>query len=166
MIDLNGTGLVKIVKRKDQVLQAEPGRFVPLRQAAENLSRANIHRAHAEICNEAVMRFTALCYEIDYSGRWVNIDRTGRIERPAPWGRLGQRAWALRRSEATVLRELLFVYQSAHDKRKGPALYLYATDERRWYVNLSDYADEPSAMAWVRAHQVTIAMWRHYSEGE
>ena len=164
MIGLNGNGVVKIVKRKDKVLKADPGRFVPLRAAAESLSRANIFRAHAEVCNESLARFTTMAYEQDSGGRWVNIDRTGRIERPAPWGRLGQRAWGLRRSEATVLRALLFVYQGMHDRGKGPALFFYSPEEKRWYANLADFPDEPAAMAWVRGHQVTTAQWRHYSE--
>ena len=164
MIGLNGNGITKVIDRKDKVLEAKPGRFAPLRQAAEALSRANLHRAHCEVINEALQRFTQMAYEQDYSGRWVNIDTTGSLLIPAPWARHGGYRWGLRRSESDVLRALLAVYQQQHDRAKGAALYLYAAEARRWYANLSEFADQPAAMAWVQAHQVTLAQWRHYSE--
>ncbi len=157
------TRAVKIVQRKDEVLAAKPAGFAPLRQAAEVLSRATIHRAHAEVINEALMRFTVMAYEQDYSGRWVNIDTTGSLLLPAPWARHGGARWGLRRSESDVLRAVLLAYQSMHDKGKAPALYLYLPEERRWFVNLADFQTEPAAMGWAKAHQVTLAQWRHHS---
>lgn len=160
----NGNGLVRIVERKGEILAAQPARFTPLRAAAESLSRANIHRAHCEVLNEALARCAAMLYE-QAAGRWVNIDKSGQILIPLPWGRAGQRVWGLRRSEADALRALLFAWQRRHDARKEAALFFYGED-RRWWLNLADYPDEASGLAWVRSHPVTVAQWRHYSEGE
>ena len=162
----NANGLVKVLERKGGILSAQPARFTPLRQAAESLSRANIHRAHCEILNEAITRCTVMLYERDNTGRWVNIDRSGQALIALPWGRAGQREWGLRRSEADVLRALLFVYQKRHDAGKGAALYLYGASERRWWLNLEDYPDEASGLAWVRSHPFTVRQWRAYAERE
>jgi hypothetical protein len=159
-------GLVKVIERKSEILAAEPARFTPLRQAAESLSRANLYRAHCEVLTEALSRCTAMLYERDAAGRWVNVDRTGQALIALPWGRAGQRLWGLRRSEANTLRALLFAYQQRHEKRKGAALYLYGESERRWWLNVADYPDEASGLAWVRSHPVTVAQWRAYSGGE
>jgi hypothetical protein len=162
----NANGLVKVLERKGGILSAQPARFTPLRQAAESLSRANIHRAHCEILNEAITRCTVMLYERDNTGRWVNIDRSGQALIALPWGRAGQREWGLRRSEADALRALLFAWQQRHDKRRESALYLYGASERRWWLNLADYADEASGLGWVRSHPVTVAQWRAYSGSE
>ena len=111
----NANGLVKVLERKGGILSAQPARFTPLRQAAESLSRANIHRAHCEILNEAITRCTVMLYERDNTGRWVNIDRSGQALIALPWGRAGQREWGLRRSEADALRALLFAWQRRHE---------------------------------------------------
>ncbi len=157
--------LTRIVQRKDEVLAAEPCRFAPLRQAAESLSRANIHRAHAEVINEGLMRCCTMLYEDDAAGNPVNVDRaTGAVLIPAPWTRHGGGRWGLRRSESDVLRKLLTIYQGQHDRGKGAALFLYDDDSRRWCVNLVDYPNEAAAMQWVRAHQVTVSQWRYYAK--
>lgn len=160
----NVNGLVKVVERKGEILSAQPERFTPLRQAAESLSRANIHRAHCEVLNEAITRCTVMLYERDTTGRWVNVDRTGQALIALPWGRAGQREWGLRRSEADVLRGLLFTYQKWHDAGQGAALYIYGDSERRWWLNLEDYPDEASGLAWVRSHPITVRQWRAYAE--
>lgn len=159
-------GLVKVIERKGEILSAQPARFTPLRQAAESLSRANLYRAHCEILAEALTRCTVMLYEKDGAGRWVNIDRTGQALIALPWGRAGQREWGLRRSEADVLRALLFAWQQRHDMRREAALYLYGASERRWWLNLADYPDEASGLGWVKAHPVTVAQWRAYSGNE
>ena len=161
----NGNGLVKIVERKSEILAAQPERFTPLRQAADTLSRANIHRAHAEILSEALARCTVMLYEQDAAGRWVNVDKSGQILIPLPWGRAGQREWGLRRSEANALRAILFAWQRRHDAGREAALFVYVAEERRWWLNLVDFPAEQGAMQWVRAHQVTVSQWRLYSEG-
>lgn len=158
--------VVKIVERKSGVLAAEPQRFTPLRQAAESLSRAALFRAHAEVLNEAVARCTVLLYEQDAAGRWINVDRTGQILIGLPWGRAGQREWGLRRSEADTLRAILYAWQRRHDAGRDAALFLYGQAERRWWLNLTDYPDQASGLAWVQRHPVTVAQWRAYAEGE
>ncbi len=158
-------GMVKIIDRKEQVLAAQPAPFVALRAAAESLSRRNIFGAHVELCNEALQKLTVMLYEQDAAGRWVNIDRSGMLRIPAPWGRGGQKRWAMRRSEADVMRKVMQGHQQRHDKGKEPALYLYLEGERRWYVNLADYPDGERAMQWVRAHQLTVNAWRYHTEG-
>ena len=156
--------VAQIVERKSGVLAAEPQRFAPLRAVAESLSRANIHRAHAEVLNEALARCTALLYEQDAARRWINLDRTGQILIALPWGRAGQREWGLRRAEADALRRWLFAWQRKHDRQQGAALYLYSESERRWWVNLADYPDRAAGLGWVQRHQVSADQWRSLAE--
>lgn len=164
MMHLNGNGMVKTVETgKDAILAADPAPYAVMRAATESLSRAVLFRAHCEVLNEAIMRYVELCYELDSAERWVNIDRTGMVLRPAPWGRLGQRAWGLRRTEANVLRAMMQSHVARHDKGREPALFLYG-ENRRWYVNLVDFPSERAAMDWARSHQVTVANWRYHTE--
>lgn len=160
----NANGLVKVLERKGQILSAQPERFTPLRQAAEALSRANIHRARCEVLNEAMARCTVMLYEQDGAGRWVNIDRTGQALIALPWGRAGQQLWGLRRAEADALRRWLFSWQRKHDRGLGTALYLYGESERRWWLNLADFPDRAAGLAWVQRHQISIDQWRSFAE--
>lgn len=163
-MNTSGNGVVTVIKRKAAVLSAQPAHFTPLRQAAESLSRANIHRAHCEILNEAMAHCTVMLYEQDSARRWVNMDRSGQILIALPWGRAGQRLWGLRRAEADALRHWLFSWQSKHDMRFGAALYLYSESERRWWINLADYPDRAAGLGWAQRHQISADQWRSLTE--
>jgi hypothetical protein len=131
-------GVFRQLERKAAISQADPERYSAIRQAAESLSRRNADAAVVELFSEAMQRLTLLAYEQDEDG-YCNIDPvTHRLLIPAPWGRAGHRRWGLTRTEAEVLRAMLFARQAQTDGRP-PGLWLYDRGRRSWRLNVWDF---------------------------
>lgn len=151
----NSNGIFAALDRKAAISTTTPERYTTLRQAAEALSRRNIDQAVCEVLNEALSRLVLLLYETD-GGGLANIDSlTGRILIPLPNGKNGHAKWGLRPSEATVLRDILFGWQE-----ESQPLLFYEWGRHSWFVNLDQYGSIGIAKAWLRAHQVTVALYR------
>jgi hypothetical protein len=143
------------LQRKAEVAKSAPERHTGLRAIAEELSLRNVDGATCELLNEALARLVHLAYEVD-AGGLCNVDAvTGRFLIPLPWGRNGHSQWRLRRQEGNILREILFAWQ-----KEQPALLLYDRSRRAWFVNLSAFGSIGIAKAWLRAHPVTIPLYR------
>jgi hypothetical protein len=143
------------LERKLEISHAQPERFTSLRQAAAALSRRNVDAAVCELLNEALSRLVLLLYETD-AGGLANIDSlTGRVLIPLPWGKNGHARWGIRPSEANVLRDILFGWQE-----QPPALIFYEWTRHSWFVDLDAFGSAGIARAWLRAHQVTVGLYR------
>jgi hypothetical protein len=141
--------------RKAQISQAQPDRFTTLRSAAAALSRRNADAAVCEVLNEALGRLVMLLYETD-AGGLANVDGgSGRILIPMPSGKKGHRLWGLRVSEANVLRDILYGWQEA-----PPTLIFYEWTRHSWFVNLDHFGTLGIAKSWLRAHQITVGLYR------
>jgi hypothetical protein len=150
--------IVRIVGRKGAIMAASPKQHMPVRAAAEALSRRNVAQAKAEVLSEALWALVTLCYEADDTGALCNVDgATGRLLVPAPMGRVGHRRWGLRYTESEVLRAILMGWQRA---RGEPPLLTYDSVSRGWHLNIFDYATHPAALGWLQRHPITAGQWR------
>ena len=150
--------IVRIVARKGEIMNRQPARHMPVRAAAEALSRRNVAAAKAELLSEALWAFVALCYEVDDTGALCNVDgATGRLLVPAPMGRVGHRRWGLRYTESEVLRAILMGWQRG---RGEPPLLTYDGVSRGWHLNLFDYATHQAALGWLQRNPITAGLWR------
>lgn len=140
--------------RSEAITQAQPDRFAPLRAVAKNLSRRGVAQAKAELVNQALLTLADLIYEADTDGRPANVDPDGRILVPLPWGRLGHKAWGLRRTEANALRWLMLQRYATQNE----PLWVYDAAGRTWLVNLA--YTRRSALAYLRTMPVTLVEWR------
>jgi hypothetical protein len=151
----NSNGILGALERKAAISTAQPERYTALRAVAETLSKRNVDQATCEVLNEALARLVQLAYETD-AGGLCNIDGvTGRFLIPLPFGRNGSAQWGIRPSEANVLRQILFDWQT-----EPPALLHYERSRRAWFVNLAEFGSAGIAKAWLRAHQVTVGLYR------
>lgn len=150
--------IVRIVARKGEIMNKQPARHMPVRAAAEALSRRNVAQAKAEVLSEALWAFVQMAYEVDDTGALCNVDgATGRLLVPAPMGRVGHRRWGLRYTESEVLRAILMGWQ----RGKGEApLLTYDQAARGWHLNIFDYAAWQVALGWLRRHPITAGLWR------
>jgi hypothetical protein len=151
----NGNGIFHALERKEDLSKSAPARHLSLRQAADNLSRHNVDAATCEVLNEALARLVQLAYEVD-TGGLCNIDGvTGRFLIPLPFGRNGAAKWGIRPQEANILRQILFDWQT-----EPPALLIYERSRRSWFVNLVEFGSVGIAKAWIRSHQISVALYR------
>lgn len=148
--------LIETLERKTEISVAQPERHTALRKAAEKLSLHNVDAAVVEVLNEALARLLLLAYTTD-AGGLCNVDAvTGRLLVPAPMGRNGQAKWGIRPSEANVLRQILFDW---HEEERS-CLFCYDRSRRAWYVDLGDYPSAGIAKGWLRAHQISVGIYR------
>jgi hypothetical protein len=148
-------GVLHQLDRKIAISNADPERHTTLRQAADHLSRQNVDTATCEVLNEALSRLVLLAYQTD-AGGLCNIDgATGRFLIPLPFGRNGAAQWGIRPSEANILRQILFDWQT-----EPPALLFYERSRRAWFVDLSAFGSIGIAKAWIRSHQITVGLYR------
>jgi hypothetical protein len=151
----NTNGVLANLDRKPEISHADPERFVGLRGAAAALSRRAVDASVCELLNEALSRLVALLYESD-GGGLANVDGlTGRILVPLPHGKNGHAHWSLKPSEANTLRDILFGWQE-----EGNSLLFYEWTRHSWFLNLSGYGTLGIAKAWLRSHQITVALYR------
>ena len=151
----NSNGVLHQLDRKAAISQAQPERYTAIRKAADALSRHNVDAATCEVLNESLSRLVLLAYEQD-AGGLCNIDSaTGRFLIPLPWGRNGHAKWGLRSQEANILRQILFDWQLT-----PPALLFYDRSRRAWFVNLAHFGSPGIAKAWLRAHPITVGVYR------
>lgn len=148
-------GVTESLERKAEISRTDPQRHISLRSAAESISRHNVDAATCELMNEALSRLVLLAYEQD-AGGLCNIDgATGRFLIPLPFGRNGHAKWGLRPQEANVLRQILFDWQ-----QEDPCMLFYDRSRRAWFVDLRHFGAIGIAKAWLRAHQVTVGLYR------
>jgi hypothetical protein len=149
-------GIFGALERKAAVSNAVPARHLSLRQAADKLSRHNVDAATCEVLNEALARLVLLAYQTD-AGGLCNIDSaTGRFLIPLPFGRNGHTQWGLRAQEANILRQVLFDWQELDP----PTLLFYDRSRRAWFVDVAQFSHAGIARAWIRVHQITVAVYR------
>lgn len=140
--------------RTEAIAAAQPERFAPLRSVAKALSRRGLAAAKVEIVNFALLELVNLVFEDDTDGRPANVDPDGRILIPLPWGRMGHKAWELRRTEANALRWLMLQRYAVQNE----PLFVYDAGGRAWLVNLA--YSKRSALSYLRTMPVTLAEWR------
>jgi hypothetical protein len=146
---------IVVVQRKGEVMQAAPQRHTTVRRAAESLSRRNVDAATVELLNEALGRLTALCYEVDGSGMFCNVDpATGRVLVPMPWGRLGHTKWGLTPTEANTLRLIMLTRQ-----RRGLPLFFFDRSRRAWYLNM-EFGDGAAVLAQLKEWEIGVVEYR------
>jgi hypothetical protein len=151
----NSNGILATLERKAAISTAQPERYTALRTLADNISRKNIDMALCEYFNEVLSRLVLLAYEQD-AGGFANIDSvTGKFLVPMPMGRNGHARWGLKPSEANVLRQILFDWML-----ETPSLIHYDKSRRSWFVCLSAFPTIHVARAWLRAHQITVTVYR------
>ncbi len=157
---------LETLERIPGLRQAEtPGHYIKQRFAktAEELSLKGEAQAHVEVINEALCKVTELLYQADTDGSFANVDnRTYRILIPLAWGSDGFKVWGIRQWEADVLRAILIARSQASDAKR-PALYDFSTVNRRWFVNVTDYASYDLAQRFLQREAVTLATWRLFS---
>lgn len=155
----NHNGIVTTVARKESVAQVAPHRHTTLRKAAESLSRRNVDSATVELFMEAMQRLSWLAYERDADG-YCNVDGvTGRLLIPAPWGRAGYARWALRPTEAIVLREMMQQRQLGQ-KGRAPGLWVYDRTQRTWRLNLYDFDTLADGQGYWQRWPLTVGEYR------
>lgn len=150
------------VDRKQIIRTSAPVSFVRQRiyQAAQELNLVGDLAARTELANEALCRLVELLYQPDTDGCPAHTDpATGRILVPVPWGSVGWKRWGLRHHEAAVVRMILLARQRSNTR---PALFLYDTGTRCWYLNTSDYPTVPAAAHWLKRSAITPQVWRQY----
>ena len=140
--------------RTEAITGATPERFAPLRKVAKALSRRGLAAAKVELVNAALLELVNLVFEDDTDGRPANVDPDGRILIPLPWGRLGHKAWELRRTEANALRWLMLQRYATQNE----PLFVYDAGGRTWLLNLA--YSKRSALSYLRTMPVTLAEWR------
>lgn len=140
--------------RTEAIAGATPERFAPLRKVAKALSRRGLAAAKVELVNVALLELVNLAFEDDTDGRRANVDPDGRILIPLPWGRMGHKAWELRRTEANALRWLMLQRYATQNE----PLFVYDAGGRTWLVNLA--YSKRSALSYLRTMPVTLAEWR------
>ena len=128
---------------------------------AEVRSLAGDIQARIGECEEAVLKLIDLLYQKDVDGVFANVDsQTGKILRPLPWGQAGYKLWGLRDLSATVLRTWFMKRSAKYGEMVRPALFIYNQSDRRWYLNIEDYATKEGAYFFLRKEKLTIAEWR------
>lgn len=144
------------------IRQASPTAAIKQRMTenAEALSREGDNQARVVLLNESVLALTVKLY-VTEEGRYVNVDhRTHRIIIPKPWGSAGWRKWGVRCWEGLVLRKILIT--RAQMRRVVP-LFDYS-ETGQWYLNLHDYPRLDNALAYWKAHPVSLRDWRLFAD--
>jgi hypothetical protein len=155
----NSNGILHQLERKAQITTTTPERYTAIRQAAESLSRRNVDQAVVELFSEAMQRLTLLAYEQDADG-YCNVDPvTWRLLIPAPWGRSGHRRWGITRTEAELLRAMLFARQ-AQTPDRPPGLWLYDRTLRSWRLNVWDYDTLADGQRYWQRWPLSVAEYR------
>lgn len=152
----------QFAERKEETIAARILRHGRGRLAdvAHQLNRKGVAMAQAELCNEAVCKVIALCYQQDDDGRACNVDHvSGRLLIPAPWGRAGRRQYGLRPSEGNTLRAYLYFLE---EKRTPPPLFTY--DRRNWWLNVFDYPRLDGALRYWSAVQLDARLWKDFEK--
>ena len=117
--------------------------------AAQSLSRRGAMKAAAERCNAAIDRLIELLYEVDDTGLRANVDVTGKLLIPVPWGDSYTR-YGLRATEAAVLGLHVRKLAAVADV---PPLLVYDAAIRAWLLN-ADYVTQAHAVAYWRRCQL------------
>jgi hypothetical protein len=163
-MDRNILRVVEKLEQLPEVRQGKAAAFVRQRMgdAASLLSRRGYIAAQVLRCNEALQRLIALCYEVEHN-RLINVDSvTGRLRIGAPMGDDGWRHYGLRRSEARIMRHILFDRQAQWQPSQRPPLFMY--ERFRWYINLFDYGSIEHAQWWLQHSQITVSEWLQHAE--
>ncbi len=155
--------LLNVVDRKNEIRSmALPASAIKQRiaDAAASLNRAGSMALHVELANEALTKFVIMLYQRDQDNTYANIDqRTHRLLVPAPWGSAGWRVWGLRNWESRILRCVML--ERVKDTRR-PCLFDYNTDNRTWYLNVTDYGVIEAAQHYLQRSPITLAEWRKH----
>lgn len=150
----------RTVKRKPSVAGAVANinAYVDQRigQAAESLSRGAMAAARIALVNQAMTDLSTLLYEVDGAGYPVNVDATGRILVPLPWGAGGWKYWKLRKWEGRVLRAILDRRMRASERT---ALFLYSGETNAWHLNRRYDLPEKYTTYW-QQQPITPTEWR------
>ncbi len=143
------------LQRTEAIQDVQPQRMTTLRSVAQNLSRRGVLATKAELCNQVLVAFVEVLFETDDDGVSANVDATGMVLIPAPFGRGGGPLWGLRATEQRTLNVIMRQRSEAHSE----PLFVYAADNRRWLLG-RPYTSRRTAMAYLRSLPVTVAEWR------
>lgn len=126
--------------------------------AADALNRLTTEQRYVVAAQEALLRLSQLCY-VQVGSRYVNIDNlTWRILIPLPWSRRSCQLYGLREWEARNLGNLIMARQEG----RGPALFLYG--DTRWYINIADYPDIETAVAYWDKRRLMVDEWLTFAD--
>lgn len=142
------------LQRTEAVYGVQPERHTPLRSVAQKLSRRGAMVAKVELANNALLAFVEVLFDVDDDQVYSNIDPTGRIMIPAPWGRAGGRHWGLRNTEQ---RAFSWLMRRRSQIEESP-LFVFDAEFRQWFVGAG--YNRRSALAYLRAFPVTLTEWR------
>ena len=164
------TSLKTFAARKPEVRRESASVYRKLHQRAksnaESLSRLAHARASAELLNEAMAAFIALCYEAFPDGTPANVDQTGAVLIPTPFSSRNYRRYGLRRTEGDVLRSyaLRLAEVAAKNEKIPPPLFIFDGAERRWYLNIFDYRSLEDALTWWERFELSANLFAKYAQ--
>jgi hypothetical protein len=127
-------------------------------EGAQSLSRKGAMKASAELCNAAMSRLLEYLYEVDDTSLRANVDATGRLLIPVPWGS-SYRRYGLRATEAAVLA----THMRRLAERTHPPLLIYDDETRNWLLNI-DYTTHAAAVDYWNRCRLTAGDYLALSE--
>ena len=131
-----------------------PERHTALRSVAQRLTRRGVAGAKVELINTTLLAFVEAVFDVDSDGVYANIDASGRLLIPAPFGRAGGRLWGLRNTEQ---RAFSWLMRQRSDAESAP-LFVFDAEYRQWFL-ASGYT-RLAALAYIRQMPVTLKEWR------
>lgn len=113
---------------------------------ADELTRGAYYRATADLLTQALHAAIDAAYET-VDGVLVGCEPCGRCNAVLPWSKRSHARYALRRSQADLLRMIVNSWQSAHAQGafKTPPVFLFDGASGKWFVNLDAYQTAETA---------------------
>ena len=116
-----------------------------LAMKADALTRGAYYRTSADLLTQALHVAIDAAYEA-VDGVIVGCEPSGRVNVALPWSTRSHALYALRRSQADVLRAIVTGWQIEHAAgRYNRAPVFVRCDAGKWYVNLDAYPDAQTA---------------------
>ena len=114
-----------------------------LAMKADELTRGAYYRTSADLLTQALHVAIDACYEA-VDGVVVGCEPSGRVNATLPWSTRSHALYALRRSQADLLRAIVTGWQHEHAAGRYNRAPVFVFDGAKWYVNLDAY---PTAQA-------------------
>jgi hypothetical protein len=113
---------------------------------AEALTRAAYYRASADVLVTALHTCVEGCFEC-VDGVLVGMEPSGRINVQLPWSKRSHGLYALRRSQADLLRVIVLAWALEYAAGRYERAPVFVRDDRehRWYFNLTAYRTADAA---------------------
>jgi len=149
--------MLDISARKDTVRNQKMPQFLTARGDAEYTTNGHRFAVKAELINEAISAFLVQLYEVDEQGKFLNLDKDGRIRLRVPW----RKEWndkqtdpALRDTERTAVRMILETYQSSLQYS-----HLFEFIPPSWHIRIARFPDLQSALKWLDNAKINATLY-------